>query len=90
MGRRLTQSEWVAFATAEEKLYGPGDGCLAFTDVRYREDSEPVAAMWDDAMSGVEMLYDERYEPEAAQAEVARRVAAAQYYLVMGEAPKTT
>jgi len=88
--RVLTYLEYEAFADAEEKLYGTDSGCYAWTSVRDRSDSQALASMWDDAMAGVEMIIDFELTHTADQvAEVARRVAVAQYYLMFGELPDT-
>jgi hypothetical protein len=89
--RVLTEIEWETLEAAERGLYP--QGLHAYTDVRDRMDSEALAAMWDDAYSAVEtagddVLADDGSEPEdAIRAEVARRVAAAQHVLMLGEAP---
>jgi len=88
--RVLTEQEYEAFSAAEEKLYGNDSGCHAWSSVRDRSDSEALASMWDDAMAGVEMLIDFELSHTPDQvAEVARRVAVAQYYLMFGELPTT-
>lgn len=91
MHRILTQQEWEALADAEAGMYA-NSGAFGVTDVRDRLESDWLATMWDDAMSGVELVF-EGVDPQSEEAatqidmEVARRVAAAQHFLVFGELP---
>lgn len=88
MTRILTDAEFAAFAAAEAALEERHYIC--WTDVRERSDSAVVAAMWDDAMTGVEMMLGEPgLETQAdLDAECARRVAVAQHYLITGDVPQ--
>ena len=89
-GRILTYTEWKALEDAERPIYASEQGIHAVTEVSYREDSADIAGMWDQAYSVVESLIgfdDDLADEAAAVAEVARRIAVAQYYLIIGSLP---
>ena len=86
----LTPEEYAAFEAAEALIYRGYAWSYAWSAVRDRGDSEALAALFADAVSGLEVLAD---DPDGADAEyvlgeAARRVAAAQFYVMFGELPK--
>ena len=85
----LTPEEYAAFEAAEARIYR-GHGGYAWSDVRDREDSEALAALFADAVSGLEVLADDPggADAEYVLGEAARRVAAAQFYVMFGELPE--
>jgi hypothetical protein len=81
--RILTTEQYQALEAAERVLYASQPGCLAWTDVRDRHDSDVLAGMWDDAEVGLQMVE----EPENLEAATAERVARAQFFLIFGYMP---
>jgi len=86
--RILTEDEYEIFSASEQGFYS--SGIYAWSDVRDRSQSEALAALWDDAISFLQMggLTPEEEDPDYILSDDGRRVGVAQYYSLFGELPK--
>lgn len=86
--RIFTEAEYEIFSAAEWPFYDMC-GLYPWSGVRDRESSGALAALYDDAVSGVEALAEDPSgaDRDYVMAEAARRVAVAQYYVMTGELP---
>lgn len=78
----LTEAQWAQFCAAEKRLYN-GEYAMKFSDVREREDSAALAALWADAVASLEVAHDDASDT-VIQTRAAYRVAQAQALIVFG------